>query len=138
MLTLVGVGLDTPVWPAKLKLVGFTASTAVAGFTVKVAETFLLVSAWLVAVTTTVVDEDTVGAVNKPAAVIAPAVADQVTPGFEVLLTVALNCCAAPEAMVTLIGEAEMLTGRAAAPVESVWSRLMADTESESRDRTRK
>jgi hypothetical protein len=74
----------------------FTASTAVAGLTVKVADTLLMVSAWLVAVTTTVVDEDTVGAVNKPAALIAPAVADQVTPGIEVLPSVALNCCAAP------------------------------------------
>ena len=52
MLTLAGVR-DAPVCPAKFKLVGFTVSTAGCGFTVKVAKTLLLVSAWLTAVTLT-------------------------------------------------------------------------------------
>ena len=92
MLTLAGVRLVAPACPAKLRLTGFTVSRAVAGLTVTAAETLLLVSAWLVAVTVTEVGEDTVGAVNDPDELIVPAVVRHETPRFEVLLTVAMNC----------------------------------------------
>ena len=46
----------------------------------------------LVATTVAVVDELTVGAVNIPLLEIVPLLVDQVTPVFDVLLTVAMNC----------------------------------------------
>ena len=65
------------------------------------------VDATLIAVTVTVVVVDTTGAVNKPVLEIVPALADQVTAWFEVLATVAVNCCVPPEALVTKVGETE-------------------------------
>ena len=53
MLKLAGVRLVVPTCREKLKLAGDTASTAPAGFTVKVTDALLLESAWLVAVTLT-------------------------------------------------------------------------------------
>jgi hypothetical protein len=53
MLTLAGVRLAVPACPLKLKLAGFTVSTAGKGFTVKAIIALLLESAWLVAVTLT-------------------------------------------------------------------------------------
>ena len=91
MLTLAGVRLAAPACPAKPKLTGFTVSKAIAGLTVTVAETLLLISAWLVAVTVTEVG-NTVGAVNEPDELIVPAVVRHETARFEVLLTVAMNC----------------------------------------------
>ena len=79
MLTLAGVRFVAPACPLKLKLAGFTVNTAATGFTVKAMVALLLESAWLVAVTLTGVAELTVGAVNKPDALIVPALADQVT-----------------------------------------------------------
>jgi hypothetical protein len=72
----------------------------------------MFVSARLVAVTITGVAVDTAGAVNKPDELTAPAVADHVTAIFGVLLTVAVNCCCAPETRVAFRGEVETLTGR--------------------------
>jgi hypothetical protein len=63
-----------------------------AGVTVTVAEAVLLVSAWLVAVTVTVVLADTVGAVNSPELETDPAVAVQVTEVLVKPVTVAANC----------------------------------------------
>ena len=113
MLTLAGARLDAPTCPEKLKLPGLTASTEGAGFTVKAAEELLLVSARLVAVTVTEVGEDTVGAVNKPDELTVPAVADQVTATFAVLLTSAINCWVALETTVAFDGEMETLTAAA-------------------------
>ena len=110
MLTLAGVRLVALACPVKLKLVGFTVSTGVCGFTVKLAEAFTVGSAWLVAVTVTGVAIDTVWAVNKPDELTTPAVADQVTAVFEVLPTVAVNCCFAPETRIAVKGEVETLT----------------------------
>jgi hypothetical protein len=66
-----------------------------------------------VAVTTTEVDRSTIGAANRPDALIVPFVADQVTAGFAALVTVAMNCCVAPELMDAFAGEVETLTGMA-------------------------
>ena len=62
----------------------------------KAAEACLAGSAWLVAVTVTDVLEETAGAVNKPADVIDPALADQLTCELEVLLTVGGELLLAP------------------------------------------
>ena len=78
-----------------------------AGLTVTVALADLEVDATLVAVTVTVVLVETTGAVNKPVLEIVPAAADQVTVCFEVLATVAVNCCVPPEEVVTEVGETE-------------------------------
>jgi len=137
MLKLAGAGLDAPACPEKLKLAGATLSTGVCGVTVNVEEARLLVSAWLVALTVTTIDEETTGAVNNPDELIDPVVADHVTPGFVVLLTTATNCCVAPDVTVTFKGEIETLTGSAAATVVSALSSPRASTASESRDRTR-
>jgi hypothetical protein len=74
---------------------------------VAVALADLEVDATLVAVTVTPVVADTTGAVNKPVLEILPPVVDQVTAWFEVLATVALNCCVPPEEVVTEVGETE-------------------------------
>ena len=138
MLKLAGAGLDAPPCPAKLKLAGLTLSTGACGLTVNVEEARLLVSAWLVALTVTVTDEETSGAVNNPDELIDPVVADHVTPGFGVLLTTATNCCVAPDMTVAFKGEVETLTGNTAAIVVRALSGPRASTASESRDRTRK
>src|ERR671931_36159 len=67
------------------------------GTTLTVAVALLVASTMLVAFTNTVVGARTAGAVNNPAALPVPAVADQVTPVFEVPDTVAVNCCDPPE-----------------------------------------
>ena len=71
------------VWPTvtlpKLMLVGFSVRMPAATFTVTVALADLVVSATLVAVTVTVFVAVTVGAVNSPAVLTVPEVADQVT-----------------------------------------------------------
>ena len=63
------------------------------GFSVIVAEADLVGSTTLVAVTVVIVwAENDVGAVYRPAALIVPAEADQVTPVFPVPVTNAVNC----------------------------------------------
>ena len=57
------------------------------------------------------------GAVNKPDELTVPAVADQMTDAFAVLLTVAMNCCVVPEVILATKGETEMLTGMGSAKV---------------------
>jgi len=69
-----------------------------------------VVSAALVARTVTVVAVVTVGAVKLPALVIVPALTDQFTDVLLVPCTLAENCCVAPEAILALVGETEMLT----------------------------
>jgi len=138
MLKLAGAGLDPPACPEKLKLAGSTLSTGACGLTVNIEEARLLVSAWLVALTVTMIDDETTGAVNNPDELIDPAVADHVTAGFGVLLTAATNCCVAPDVTVALRGEVATFTGSAAATVVSALSSPRASTASASRDRTRK
>jgi hypothetical protein len=87
MLTLAGATLELPACPAKRKLGGLTARTAgtadeLVGLTVKTTVALLLESALLVAVTSILVAELTLGAVNKPDALTVPAVADHVTAVF--------------------------------------------------------
>ena len=67
-------------------------------------------SATLVAMTITLVVEDTLGAVNVPSEEMFPLEADQVTLVFEVLLTLAENCCEAPETTLAGLGETLTLT----------------------------
>ncbi len=55
------------------------------------------------------------GAVNKPDELTVPAVADQVTAVFEVLLTMAVNRWVVAETTIAFAGDAEMLTGAARA-----------------------
>jgi hypothetical protein len=55
--------------------------------------------------------EVTVGSVNNPDEQTFPAVADHVTAGFWVLLTIAVSCCVFPETTLTLEGDTERLTG---------------------------
>jgi hypothetical protein len=62
-----------------VRLAGLTESTAAGAFTVTVALADLLVSATLVALTVIVWSVVTVGAVDEPAGLIVPPVADQVT-----------------------------------------------------------
>ena len=70
----------------------------------------MLGSAALVAVIITFVDEATLGAVNIPVEETLPFDADQVTAAFEVLLTVAENCCVLPEATWMDVGDTEIPT----------------------------
>ena len=62
------------------------------------------------AMTVTLVVDDTVGAVNMPLEEILPSEADQVTAVFELLLTLAENCCEPAEGSVALLGEIVTLT----------------------------
>ena len=62
-------------------------------------------SAALVAVTVTFVEEFTDGAVNRPLVEIVPAVACQVTAVLLVEVMVAENCCVPPEEIVAVAGE---------------------------------
>jgi hypothetical protein len=69
-------------------------------------------SAWLVAViVTTWLEGIAAGAVNMPPAVIVPAVADQFTAVFEVLVTVAVNCCVPDRATFAVGGVTDTLIG---------------------------
>lgn len=61
----------------------------------------------LVAVTVMLVGDATLGAVNRPVGEMVPFEADQVTAVFEVLLTVAENCWAAPGARLADVGVIE-------------------------------
>ena len=79
-------------------------------FTETVACADLVVSAMLRAVTVAVVEEVTLGAVYSPLLEIVPLVADQVTPVFEVLLTVAMNCCVAADSKLLEVGDTDTLT----------------------------
>jgi hypothetical protein len=112
LLTLAGVRLEASTCPAKLKLAGFTVSTAVdaRGLTVNTTVARLLESALLVAVTLISVAALTAGAVNKPDELTVPADADQVTALFRVFLTAAVNCRVFPEITVAFEGDAETLT----------------------------
>lgn len=73
-----------------------------------------VLSARLVATTVAVVGLATLGAVNRPLGEIVPFDADQVTPVFEVLLTVAENCCVPPEVTLAEAGVREIETGGSA------------------------
>lgn len=64
------------------------------------------------AVTVTLVGDATLGAVNRPLGEMLPLEADQVTPVFEVLLTLAENCCVAPAARLIDLGATEIETAR--------------------------
>src|SRR5579863_109523 len=71
---------------------------------VTTAEADFVESAVLVALMVAVVLLVTVGAWYKPLLLTAPADADQVTPTFDVLLTVAVNCTVPEEATVAVAG----------------------------------
>jgi len=75
-----------------------------------VALAIFVVSAALVARTVTVVAAVTLGAVKLPVLEMLPALADQVTPVLLVPCTLAENCWVAPDAILALVGETEMLT----------------------------
>jgi len=79
-------------------------------FTVAFADADFVVSAWLVAVTVTVVVDVTEGAVKTPVVEIVPAEAAQVTAVFVEPLTVAVNCWVLAEDTVELVGETDMAT----------------------------
>jgi hypothetical protein len=66
--------------------------------------------ATFVAVIVTLVEDATVGAVNRPLSVIEPALACHTTAVFGVDVRVATNCCLAPEEIVALEGESAILT----------------------------
>ena len=78
--------------------------------TVTLADALALGSAITTAVTTTVVETCTCGAVNNPELEMVPAVADQATDVWLVPLTAAVNCCDAPELRVSEEGETETFT----------------------------
>jgi hypothetical protein len=67
------------------------------GFTPIVARAYFVLSAALVACTTTLVVVVTLGDVNKPLVEILPLVDDQLTAVLVVLLTEAANCCVPPD-----------------------------------------
>jgi hypothetical protein len=68
----------------------------------------LLLSATLVADTSTRVLDVTTGAMNKPPAVMVPELAVQTTADLLVFLTMAVNCCFEPEAKTAELGEIEI------------------------------
>jgi hypothetical protein len=80
------------------------------GFTVIAACADFVVSAMLLAVTVAVVVALTLGAVNSPLLETLPMFADQVTDVFEVLVTVATNCCVPTDWMLAETGDTETLT----------------------------
>jgi len=82
-----------------------TVSAVVAGVTAMLALDVLVLSAVLVAVTVTLAVAVTVGAVNRPALEILPALADQVTAVLLVPCTVAPNCCLPPELRLAVVGD---------------------------------
>ena len=97
----------------------------VGGVTETVAWDDLVVSATLRAVTVTVVDDVTVGAVNMPLLDIVPMLADQVTLVFEVLLTVAVNCWVPADSTVVEFGETVTLTAAGGLMVSEEWADLV-------------
>lgn len=74
------------------------------------ADADFIVSAWLVAVTVTVVVDVAEGAVKTPIVEIVPAEAAQVMAVFVEPLTVAVNCWVLAENTVELVGETDMET----------------------------
>ena len=117
-------------WPAPEVIVVEDGDTATLTLEPAVIETVALAifvaSAALVARTVTVVAAVTLGAVKLPVLVIDPALADQVTPVLLVPWTLAENCCVAPDAMVALVGETEMLTFEPVAGATAMWMRSLA------------
>jgi hypothetical protein len=110
----------------KLLELGLTATLIdTAGLTLTVDWACLVLSAALVAVTVAVVAELTVGAVNIPALEIVPALALQVTAVFGVLLTVATNCCLAPESKLEVSGVSTTATTGAGFTVIVAWAVLV-------------
>jgi len=87
-----------------------TATDVDGGVMVTVALADFVVSAWLVALTVTVVVVVTVGAVKRPALEIMPPLVDHVTAVFVEPATVALNCWVPPDGTVANVGEMEMET----------------------------
>jgi hypothetical protein len=87
-----------------------------------------VVSATLVAVTVTLVEELTDGAVNRPTVEIVPALTCQVTAVLLVEVIVAVNCCFVPEETVAVAGErliatlvdGTIVTSAAASPPSSM------------------
>jgi hypothetical protein len=77
------------------------------GMTVTFTTAWTRASATVVAVTFTVFDSDTGGAVYKPVGVIVPWLADQFTLSSFALETVAENCCCEPECKDTELGSRE-------------------------------
>jgi hypothetical protein len=118
----------------KLMLVGFSVRMPAAVVTVTVALADLVVSATLVAVTVTVFVAVTVGAVNHPAGLMLPELADQVTPLLLEFETCAENCSVPPEATVAVVGVIETLT---AAVVVKTLSMPVTSTPVESAASTR-
>ena len=77
IVTALAAGLPPPCCAVNIRFVGLTESAAVGAFTVTGALADLLAFATLVAFTVIVWSVVTVGAVNKPALLIVPPVADQ-------------------------------------------------------------
>jgi hypothetical protein len=67
------------------------------GFTAIMARAYFVLSAALVACTTTLVAVVTLGEVNNPLLEIVPLLDDQLTAVLMVLLTDAVNCCVPPD-----------------------------------------
>jgi cyanate permease len=78
-------------------------------------------SAALVAVTVTCVLVETVGAEYLPLDEMLPTLAVHVTAVLLVLLTLAENCCAAPEATLAVVGDTETLTEGGCETVTENW-----------------
>ena len=89
---------------------GGAGDDGVVAVTVTVACADFVVSATLVATTVAVVDELTLGAVNTPLLEIVPPLADHITPVFELLVTVAVNCSVPAELTLDETGETETPT----------------------------
>jgi hypothetical protein len=83
------------------------------GFTVTEEWADLVLSATLVAVIVAVVDELTLGAVNTPSLEIAPALALQLTPVFDVFVTEAAKRWLPPDTRLDEVGETATLTATA-------------------------
>jgi len=94
-----------------------TATDVDGGVMVTVALADFVVSAWLVALTVTVVVVVAVGAVKRPVLEIVPALVDHVTAVLVEPVTVALNCWVPPDATVVEVGEMEMETDMVLPPV---------------------
>jgi hypothetical protein len=75
------------------------------GSMVRMLTAVLLLSATIVAETSTRVLDVTTGAMNKPPPVMVPELAVQTTADLAVFLTMAVNCCFEPEAKTTEFGE---------------------------------
>jgi len=84
---------------------------------VTLAETDLVVSAWLTAVTVALLLALTAGAVYRPDAEIEPFVVDHVTAVFVEPLTLAVNCSVPEEETVAEVGETEIETAPVVAGV---------------------